>query len=317
MNETSTATIDDFSYAAIIAPVLLATLAEKAQWIAWAREFNIVDQPSDSYKVGSITSYYGSPNDRGAGVDTEMNADETTELANTAVSSGSVTIGTSEYGIAHALTDKLVEDTVDSLDLLNLLRGHMMTALALAMADDMAALYPGLSNSIGTTNVAMTIAQLLAGKNDIRTRGGYAPDGVGYVLGNKSFEYVENGFIATNAAAAVYALGADRVLDYRPAPNNGMTDGRVAAFRGDPVYASGLIDTANAGVDEVSAVMVPSTARNDEAGLTTFLQLWKRFPRFETERKAKGRLTDLVMTIRWGIAEGLDGTGSKYVTKAT
>jgi hypothetical protein len=315
-NEITTSTIDDFSYAAIISPILIATLAEKAAFLAWAREFNIVGQPSSAYKLGSITSYWGSPNDRGAGVDTEFNATEGTELSNTAVSSGSVTISTAEFGVAHELTDTTSEDVIDSLDLLNLLRGTMMSVMQLAMADDMCAQFANLSNSIGTSGSDFTVAQLLAGKNDIRTRGGFAPDGVGYVLDTQAFADIENAFVATSTSAAVYALAADRILDFQPAPNNGMTDGRVASFRGDPAYATGLTDTANAGADVVSAVFVPSTAANDDAALTTYGQVWKRLPRFETERHAKKRTTDLVMTLRWGIGELLDGTGSKYVTDA-
>lgn len=315
-NEITTTTIDDFSYAAIISPILIATLSEKAQFIAWAREFNIVNQASDSYKVGSIDSYWGTPNDDGAGVDTEFDATEATDLTNTTVSSSSVTIATGEYGVAHKLTDNVQEDVVDSLELLNILRGTMMSVLQLAMADDYCALFASLANSIGTTTVDMTIANLLAGKNDIRTRGGFAPDGVGYVLDNQAFADVENGFLATNAAAAVYALSADRILDYQPEPNGGMSDGKVASFRGDPCYASGLTDTANAAADVVSSVHVPSTEANDDAGLTTFGQVWKRMPRFETDRSAVGRATQLVMTLRWGIGELLDGTGSKFVTDA-
>ncbi len=128
---------------------------------------------------------------------------------------------------------------------------------------------------------------------------------------------MESAFLATNAAAAVYALSADRILNYQPADNNGMNgDGRVASFRGDAVIATGLTDTANAGADVVGAAFVRSTAFNDEQGLTTYGQAWKRMPRFETERHAKKRTTDLVMTIRWGIAELLDPTGVKYVTDA-
>lgn len=316
-NETTTTTIDDFNYSAIISPIMTATLSERATFLAWAREFNIVNEPSSAIKIGNLASYWGSPNDDGVGVDTEFNATEATEIANTAVSSGSVTISTGEFGVAHELTDNVTEDTIDSLDLLNILRGSMMGALALAMQDDFAALFANLSTSIGSTGVDLSIAQLLAGKNTIRTAGGYAPNGIGYVLDNQAFLDIENAFLATNAAAAVYAMSADRILNYQPANNHGMAgDGRVASFRGDAVIATGLTDTANAGADVVSAGFVISTAANDAAGLTTYGQAWKRMPRFETERHAKKRTTDLVMTLRWGIAELLDATGVKYVTDA-
>lgn len=316
-NEITLTTIDDFSYSAIIAPVLLATLSETAFFLPWAREFNIVSQPTSALKIGSITSYWGTPGDRGAAVDTEFDATDVTDIANTAVSSGGVTISSGEYGVAHEPSDRVFEDTIDALDLLSILRGTMMSALALAMADDFAALFASLSTTIGTSGADMTIAHALAAKNNIRTAGGYAPDGIGYILDNQAFLDIENAFIGTAEAAAIYAMAADRILNYQPAPNQGMAgDGRVASFRGDPVMATGLTDTANAGADVVSAAFVRSTSANDNAGLTTFGQVWKRMPRFETERHAKKRTTDLVMTIRWGVAELLDLTGNKFVTDA-
>lgn len=316
-NEVTSSTIDDFGYAAIVSPILLATLAEKATFLSWAQEYNLVGSPSNAIKIGNIASYVGTPNDRGAAVDSEFNATEAVEIANTPVSSGSVTITAGEYGVAHELSDIVAEDTVDSLDLLNILRGTMANALQMAMADDMVALFANLSTSIGTSGSDMTIANLLAGKNTIRTAGGYAPDGIGYVLDNQAFLDIENGFVGTSTSAAVYAMAADRIMNYQPASDAGLSgDGRVAAFRGDPVVVTGLTDTANSGADVVSAAFVKSTQANDESGLVTYGQVWKRMPRFETERHAKKRTTDLVLTLRWGVGEQQDLTGVKYVTDA-
>lgn len=315
-NETTTTTINDLTYAAIIQPVLLATLSEMAQFLMFAREASIVGQPSTAAKFGDITSYWGSPNDDGAGVDTEFDGTEATALANTAVSTGAVTITAAEYGVTHDVTDNVTEDSIDAISLLDVLRSTMMRVLQLAMADDFCALFAGLSNSLGSSGADMTIAQLLAGKNDIRIRGAFAPDGVGYVLDNEQFANVEAAFVATSTSAASYALAADRILAYAPSPNSGLSDGMVAGFRGDPVYASGLTDTANEGEDVVGAVMVKSTAANDAAGLTTFGQVWKRLPRFETDRNVKLRATELVMSLRWGCGELIDGAGSKFVTDA-
>lgn len=317
-NEVTAASVDDFSYSAIIAPVLLATLSERATFLGWAREFNIVSQPSAAMTIPSIASYWGTPNDRGAAVDTELNATEVTDIANTPITTGTTPLSTGEYGIAHELSDRVVEDTIDSLDLLNVLRGTMMTALQLALADDFVALFANLATTLGTTTVDMSIATLLAAKNTIRIAGGQAPDGIGYILDQQAFIDIENAFVATNAAAAVYALTADRILAYQPAANAGMAqpDNRVATFRGDPVITTGLTDTANAGADVVSGAITRSTQANDELGLTTFGQAWKRFPRFETERHPRKRSTTLVMTIRWGAGELQDLTGAKIISDA-
>ena len=63
-------------------------------------------------------------------------------------------------------------------------------------------------------------------------------------------------------------------------------------------------------------MFTPSTAFNDQSGHVTFGMAWKRLPRFEMERNAKLRTTDLVMTCRWGVAEMSDGSGTKIVTDA-
>lgn len=316
-NEITSSTIDDFSYAAMIWPTLLATLSENPGVLGFAREIDLVGKPTGAVKIGSIGSYWGSPGDRGASVDTEFNATEAVEIANTPVSSGSVTVSTGEYGVAHELSDIVAEDSVDTLDLLNLLKGPMMLALKLAIADDLIALFANLSTSIGSSGNDLTIAQLLAGKNTIRAAGGYSQDGLVYVLDNQAFLDVENAFVGTGTSMAIYALAADRILDWQPAANAGMNgDGRVAGFRGDPVIVSGLTDTANAGADVISAAFVKSSRANDDAGLTTYGLAWKRYPRFETERHAKKRTTDLVMTMRVGAGELLDGTGVKFVTDA-
>ena len=122
--------------------------------------------------------------------------------------------------------------------------------------------------------------------------------------------------IATSTSQATYAGAADRILAYNPAPNNGMNVRMVSGFRGYPVWATGLTDTANSAADVVGAAIVPSSPYNDNAGHVTFAMAWKRLFRFETDRHAKKRTTDLVMTSRWGVAEALDGAGSAIITDA-
>lgn len=316
-NETTTSTLDDITNASLAEPVIILALSEQPGLYKLCREFNGIGKPTNALKIPTQTSYWGSANDDGAGVDTELDATQGTALSNTAVSTGVVTVTAGEYGVAHALTDNVGEDSViDALEILNLFTSQMLAVLMLAIDDDYLALYASLSNVVGSTGVDLTIAQMVAAQQGLRTRGAVA-DALAYVIDNQQASDIEAALMATNAAAAIYALSADRLIGYAPTPDNGMgTSRQIMMFRGVPTYASGLTDTANSAADVVGACVCPSTAYNDQTGATTHCIMWKRLPRFETQRQAKGRSTDLVMTCRAGLAELQDGSGTGIVTDA-
>ncbi len=318
-NETTTTTLDDLTNATLVEPVIIYALSEQPGLaIRYCREFNAIGKPTLALKIPTQTSYWGAANDDGAGVDLEFDATQGTSLSNTAVSTGSVTLTPAEYGVAHALTDNVKEDSaIDAMELMNLFTGQMLAVLQLALDDDFCALFASLSNSVGTSGSDLTVAQALAAQQGIRRRGAVA-ENVVYILDNQQVDDLESALIATNAAAAVFALSADRVIGHSPSANNGMDAGRVVGYlRGNyPVVASGLTDTANAAADVVGACFVPTSAFNDSVGSTTFGIGWKRLPRFETQRQAKGRSDDLVMTMRAGVAELQDGSGTAIITDA-
>ncbi|HMG21778.1 MAG TPA: hypothetical protein VK607_10690 [Kofleriaceae bacterium] len=311
--ETTTTTLDDLTNPSLIQPYIVRALSEVPGFAGFAKEFNLIGQPTKTAKIPVENSFWGSPADRGAGVDTEFDQAELTDVPNVARSTGVVTIAAGEYGVAHELEDKVPEDSIPAWDLLIQFDQRMLHVLLLAMDDDFIALFAGLSNVVGTTNVDLTVAQLLQVQSDLLTRGVQA-EGMVYVLDNKQAADINAALIGTNAAQAIYAMAADRILSWQPMPS--LTSRQISTFRGYPVFVSGLTDTANAAVDVVGAGFVPSTAVNDNFGHTTFGAVWKRLPRFEMERHAKRRTSDFVMTARWGVGEMLDGSGSAIITNA-
>ena len=320
-NETTTTSLNDLVNSTLVGPAMIMALTEKpgiAQ--SMCREFNGIGQPTPAFALPTETSFWGSPNDDGVGLDTEFNATEGTALSNTQFTSGVVTVTAAEYGIAAALTDTLGEDSVmDAATLLQLYMNRMLHVLTLSMDDDYLALLSGLSNSVGTSGADLTIAQALAAQQGLRTRGVTTDParGAAYIFDNQQALDLEGAFIATSTSAAIYALSADRILGIGAGNQNGMGDDRIfASFRGSPCISSGLTDTANAGADVVGACVVPTSARNDATGATTHGMIWKRMPRFETQRQAKGRSNDIVMTARAGFAELQDGAGTAIVTDA-
>lgn len=315
-NETTTTTLDDVTHASLIEPYMINALSEQAGLFRVCKEFNLTGKSTKAAKIPSETSWWGSANDDGAGVDTEFNGTEGTELSNTAISTGGVTITTAEYGVAIEMTDNVEEDSIDGLDLLMRIEQRMLHVLNLALEDDFLALLGSLSNVTGTSGSDLTPAQLLSGITNLKTRGVIASELVG-ILDNEQGLNVQSAMVATSTSMAVFAMAADRILNYVPSADRGMGPSRnTAQFAGCSLFTTGLTDTANAAADVAGGILVPSSAANDIAGHVTFGMAWKRLPRFETERHAKKRTTDLVMTCRWGVAEMLDGSGEAVITDA-
>jgi hypothetical protein len=317
-NETTTTSLNDLTNSALVEPVIIMALSEQPGIaIQSCREFSAIGKATNALTIPTQTSWWGSANDDGVGVDTEFNGTEATALSNTQIASGAATLTAAEYGVAHQVTDNVGEDSaIDALELMNLFTGQMLKVLTLALDDDFCALFASLSNSVGTTTVDLSVANMISAKNGLRTRGTIA-DAEIYVLDTQQAEDLDTALTTTNAAAAVWALAADRIINYQPVPGQGLAPSRqMSFFGGAPVYVTGLTDTANAGADVVGACFCPSTAMNDATGATTFGLVWKRLPKFETQRQAKSRANDLVMTMRAGVAELQDGSGTKIVTDA-
>lgn len=312
--ETTTTSLNDLTNATLVEPLIILALSEQPGVARYCREFNLVGKPTVAASIPTETSWWGSANDDGAGVDLEFNATQGTALDNTQVATGTLTLTPTEYGAAHALTDNVLEDSVP-VDVVNHMTMRMLHVLGLAMDDDFIALFASLSNTVGSTGVDLTIAQMIAAQQGIRVRGAVA-DQLIYIIDNEQALNLETALIATSTSMAVFAMSADRLIGYGPTSDNGMLNRHVMNFRGVPTLVNGLTDTANTANDVVGACFCPSTSNNDATGATTFGMGWKRLPRYETQRQAKLRGTDMVMTARAGFVELQDGSGTAIITDA-
>ena len=86
-NEITTTSVNDVIQSPVIAPILLNALSEHGGWLlSLPRELpSLVGKPGSAYSVPVFDSYWGTPGDRGASVDTEFNATEAVEISNTPV----------------------------------------------------------------------------------------------------------------------------------------------------------------------------------------------------------------------------------------
>jgi hypothetical protein len=315
-NETTTVSVDDLTQEQVTIPVVIAALSERPGLAARVcREFNFT-QPGAAIKVPKQVAFWGTPGDRGAGADTEFDGDEGIAAGNTQVTTDGVSISAPEYVVAHAMSDRIAEDSPFSgAELLQLFMGPMLTALTIALDADFVALLPSLSNGVGTSTQDMTLADALAATHGIVTRGANC-DAMEYILDPEQVANLRAAVLTTNAAAAVYAMSADRLIGFNRTSTADRGAGREMILDGCLVTQSGLCQTADAGANVVGAAICPTTAQNDASGATTFGIAWKRLPRFETQRQAKARSNDLVMSMRAGLAELQDGSGTSIKTDA-
>lgn len=317
-NEITTTAYNDITNASLTLPFIIRALSESPDIWFHAKQFDLTgDFASPVLSLPVENAFWGTANDDGAGVDTEFDGAQGTDLSNTAATTGAVTCTPGEYGVAMEVTDNVSEDSVSAIDVFGWIQSRLVFAIQLAMADDFAALFASLSQSVGSSGVNISVANMIAAFQGIRTSGANA-DAMVAILDNQQANDLEDALIATNAAAAVFALSADRLIGYLPGPGAGSVNAarQVMTFRGAPVFNTGLTDTANGGADVVGAVFCPSTAWNDNSGATTFGMAWKRLPRIESDRIILGRSTQLVATARAGFCEMQDLSGRAVITDA-
>lgn len=314
-NETTTTTLNDIVYSAVIEPSFLAYAMDWIVATQFCRRYSLVGKPANALDIPRFATDMGTVGDGGTAVDGEFDATQATDLSsNVALDTDKVTITCSEYGFKRIVTDNVWEDSISGIDLMDAILADGAQILMTAFEDDVLALLASLSNTVGTSGSDLTIAQTLAAQVGIRKRGVRAPDGVVYVLDEQQVDDLEAAMIANSTSMAVYAFAQDKLLGIDRESNNGMGNGHVFNFRGYPVYSTGLTDTANAGADVVGACITPTSAGNDR--YATFGWADKRPFRVEPQRDASLRADELVFTMRRGVAEITDTSGTAIITDA-
>ena len=318
--ETNSTAVDDLIHPSLIAPALVRALQEQALTYRYARQFNMQGLAAPALKIPVQVQPFSTGNDRGVAVDTELNASEGVAVGNTQVTTSSVTLTPSEFAVQATVTLTAQEDSISAIDLIALVSDTMLQGMVLAWESDYVSQASSLSASVGTTNTAITVAVMVSAQTRMRNAGVNA-DGLAYVMDNFVANSVEGLMIATNAAAAVYAMAADRVLAWNPTPGHGMSNRMIAGFRGFPVMTTGLCTTANAAVDANSMLVCPSTAFNDATGATTHAMGIKRLPTFRADNASAtaigSRTTVLVLSSRIGFSELQDLAGTYILAKAS
>lgn len=299
-DETTSTSVTEVVYSEWINPVFQAYATD----VAVATAFVYEKRPANNSKTVSFPrqiSDVGTPDDGGAGVDTEYDYTEGTGLSNTEFETEEASVSATELGVMRTLTDEALEDSADGIDLVNAIVRDEAHILSLVKDDDLLALMNSFTDTVGQTGVDLTISQLSMAFTELR-RNGVHPQagGLAVILDQQQGEDIESAVIATGTAMAVYEGAADRFLGIMPDAGLGMTAGLLMMFRGAPVFVSGLTDSVNAGADVAGGLIVRGDIPVNEPW-ASIGACRKRDFRLEDERDASLPGTELVGTERWGV----------------
>lgn len=254
----------------------------------------------------------GTVPDDGAGVDTEYDATEATDLTAVELETTDATFSVVEYGLLREPSDTAMEDA--TMLTVQDIAANAVGILMDAMNDDACALFASLSSSSGSTGTNLSVANFNDALYQLARRG--VKGDLVAILDNIQVEDFSDALEAGSTNIAVYAGAADRMMGVSADPMQGRNvEGYALTYKGVPIYRQGLTDTANTAADVVGAIFV----RGDipaQRGMATYGQATRRPFKIATQRDESARCTELVFTARWGCGEIFDKTGQKIVTDA-
>jgi hypothetical protein len=249
----------------------------------------------------------GTVPDHSAGVDTEFNATEATDLTAVELTTSDATFSVVEYGLLREPSDTALEDA--TLLTVQDIVAQAVGIIADAMNSDACALFASLSNGSGSTGANLSIATVDAALYALAGRGAMG-ELVG-ILDNVAANDFQDALQAASTNLAIYAGAADRMMNVSVDSMQGRNvQGYVLSYKGVPFHRTGLCATANTAADTISAIFV----RGDlpaQRGMATYGQAERRPFRVATQRDESARCTELVFSARWGCGEIFDGTGQK------
>lgn len=218
---------------------------------------------------------------------------ETADLANTAINPTEVAASVGEVGIMTTVTDALQEDDIWAG--LAEYGADLGQAVADKMDADSAALLASFSNTTGTTGTALTQARFIAAIRALEARDAPKP----YVAVLHPVQYGQ-------LAADIATNGGNW--------SSGLGDARIGAT--GPGYASNWF-----GVATYTTSNVTDDATDYSGGMFSsgkaLMFVGKREARTEFERDASFRLTEIVCTSRYAVAELVDSWGQELLSGMT
>ena len=170
-NETTLTTLTELVHAEWINPLILSY----AENYKNPSQFLLRMDPQNGSTTVSAprwVSVQGDVNDEGAAVDTEFDATEATDLANTALETLDSTFSISEYGITRTVTDHVAESAQSAAAVLQFVVADAASILMAAGNQTACALFASFTNQSGdVTADPLTIAFVDDAIYDLAERG--------------------------------------------------------------------------------------------------------------------------------------------------
>jgi N4-gp56 family major capsid protein len=277
-NPTTTTTYDDVSYAAIITDEVLDALMAAVVTPPLLDQYDIMNSASKSVKIPKADKF------------TAASVAEGVELANTALTSTSVTITAAEIGIQATVTDVLEVSDIPAA------HGARLRQLGRALGDkldiDICALLSGFSTSVGSTGVDLSLANVLDAIYNLEVNDAAGLGGLVAVLHPRQTADIRTELEADQAV--IYTSKSDSDLSKASA-------GWFGNWFGIDFYQSTNVATANAGADRAGGLFV----RDYALGM---VQKWTA--KVEVMRWAPIRGFVLVAHAMYGVGEVEDAAGA-------
>lgn len=283
-NPTTTSTYDDVSLAAIIEDEVKDALMAVVVTPALLDFYDLSGQESKAVKIPKADKF------------TAAAVAEGVELANTALTTTSVTLTASEIGIMATITDVLELSDIPAA------HAARLRQLGRAMGDkidvDICALLGGFSSAAGATTVNLSLANLLDAIYTLE---------VADAAGLGSLVAVLHPRQTADLRTELEADAASIYTNVGPGSLSKAMAGYFGTWFGIDIFQSTNVPTANAAADRAGAVFV----RNYALGLA---QKWAT--RVEPMRWAPIRGWVLVASAMYGVGEIEDAAGVEVVTDA-
>lgn len=289
MAGTNTTSLTELVNSEFINPAILAYAHD---YVVCAPFVNWLDLRGKATKVGSFPKWV---------LDTTTDTGETTDLTTEQLETTDVQITAAEIGLRRDVTDAALEETIIGTQLFDFLVKDSGLLAAISLDDDIAALATGFSTSVGLATTDLALSHMVEAQAKIRINGQRGQ--LVYILDDQQ----ASDYQAAQAAAT------STTINGLMAPAVGIDSGYLGTFFGQPVWQTGLCDSSNTGASVNGMCFV----RGDTNPTTSAIGgVITRDVRTELERNASARITEFVMTAKWGVGEISDLSGVKIKTDA-
>ena len=247
------------------------------------------------------------------GYDIAATATEGSAVSNTPFTDGSTTVTVAPRALSREMSDASAFS--DSLGIMNpqTMARDAVAAHALQLTDLLAGLVGGFSNTVGSSGTDLSIANVLAGLTLLEVGfQGAIPEGAAMgVLHTVQAGDLRTALATATGGALQWSVPPEQLIIRGP--------GYRGRYLGVDWFASGYVDTANAGADRAGGIFVRGAIAWADMAVqqrqADQLVIGGKVL-FELDRTAKAGLTAFVSRSFNGASEALDAAGVSIITDA-